>query len=240
MQIEQSQFQDQLVRGLTHRMNNILTLFHGYVGMLLENKGLDKNTREGLNKIKEGADAASELMDRTYSLVRPTALIWREIGLCDFIPMLRMVFEGFCRPHTKLEISCPDEVPPVWADASRLKTAICEIVRNGCEATGCADGVVRVEVSVEASTGNMKAVSTRAAQPLKWLVVSIIDNGPGIDPDAEERIFQPFFSTKKRQNAAGLGLTVASGLIQQMGGIIRHESQPGRTCFQILLPARTE
>jgi signal transduction histidine kinase len=240
MQTDQTQFQDQLVRGLTHRMNNILTLFHGYVGMLLEKNDLDKGTREGLSKIKEGANAASELMDRTYSLVRPSALIWRDIDLCEFIPMLRHVFEGFCRPTSRVEISCPDEVPPVWADAGRLKTAICELVRNACEATGCTNGVVNIEVSVEASTGNLSAGSTRAAQPLKWLVFSIIDNGPGIDPGAEDRIFLPFFSTKKRQNAAGLGLTVASGLVQQMGGLLRHESKPGRTCFQILLPARAE
>ena len=84
MQIEHSEFQDQLVRGLAHRMNNILTLFHGYLGLLLDNKQLDPATVEGLNRIKEGAKAASELMDRTHSLVRPSAVVWREINLGDF------------------------------------------------------------------------------------------------------------------------------------------------------------
>src|SRR6478752_4020024 len=62
MQIEHSEFQDQLVRGLAHRMNNILTLFHGYLGLLMDNQKLDKETREGLAKIKEGARAASEIV----------------------------------------------------------------------------------------------------------------------------------------------------------------------------------
>ena len=67
------------------RMNNILTLFHGYLGLLLDNKRLDKGTLEGLTKIKEGARAASELMDRTHSLVSPAdGLIWREVKLGDF------------------------------------------------------------------------------------------------------------------------------------------------------------
>ena len=55
MQIEHSEFQDQLVRGLAHRMNNILTLFHGYLGLLMDNQKLDKETRDGLSKIKDGA-----------------------------------------------------------------------------------------------------------------------------------------------------------------------------------------
>src|SRR6478735_3355002 len=104
MQLEQSQYQDQLVRGLTHRMNNILTIFHGYVGILLDNDKLDQATRDSLSKIKEGATAATELMDRTQSLVRPSTLVWRQIHLTELLPTLRVVFEGFRDPRTKIEI----------------------------------------------------------------------------------------------------------------------------------------
>jgi two-component system cell cycle sensor histidine kinase/response regulator CckA len=239
MQIEQTQFQDQLVRGLAHRMNNILTLFHGYIGILLENSSLDNATREGLNRIKDGASAASELMDRTHSLVRPSALVWREINLGQFVPMLRPLFESFCRPNSDVEISSPDELPPVWADAARVRTAIAEVVRNACEATGCGGGgKVSITVAEESGTAKHHVGLSSAAQPLNWITVTVVDNGPGIDPEAEDKIFQPFFSTKKRQNAAGLGLTVAGGMVQQLGGFIRHESRPGRTSFQIVLPAR--
>ena len=237
MQLEQSQFQDQLVRGLTHRMNNILTLFHGYVGMLLENEQLDKPTRESLRKIKDGATAASELMDRTHSLVRPSAVVWRQVNLVEFVPMLRIVFDGFRHPRTRIEIDCADQVPPVWADAGRVKTAIVELVRNACESASHDGGVVRIEVRPEPAIS--PSGNAPGNQP-KWISVSVIDNGPGIDPEMEEKVFQPFFSTKKRQNSAGLGLNVATGLVQQLGGVIRHHSEPGRTCFQVLLPAQTE
>jgi two-component system cell cycle sensor histidine kinase/response regulator CckA len=231
---------DQLVRGLTHRMNNILTLFHGYVGLMLENEGLDKNTRDGLVKIKEGARAASDLMDRTHSLVRPSAVVWREIDLATFVPMLRPCFEGMQGKRTRLEIECPAEVPPVWADAGRFKTALFELVRNACEATCATGGTVRIEVAPEPPmTGHAPAVVTScAAQPIQWVSVKITDNGPGIPPEMEEKVFQPFFSTKRKQNAAGLGLNVASGCVQQLGGVLRHRSEPGHTCFQILLPSR--
>lgn len=238
MQLEQSQYQDQLVRGLTHRMNNILTVFHGYVGILLDNDKLDQATRDSLSKIKEGAAAATELMDRTQALVRPSALVWRQIDLTEIVPTLRLLFEGFRNPRTKIEIECADELPPVWVDAGRVKTAIVELVRNACESATQAGSLVRVEIRPEIS--RPANGSKGGAAQMKWICISVIDNGPGIDPAVEDKIFQPFFTTKKKQNAAGLGLNVATGLVQQVGGLIRHESKPGRTCFQILLPARAE
>jgi len=234
MQIEHSDFQDQLVRGLAHRMNNILTLFNGYLGLLMDNQKLDKETREGLAKIKEGARAASELMDRTHSLVRPPAVIWREINLHDFLHMLMPSFESLCGPGTKLYLDCPDQLPAIWGDATRVKSAIFEVVRNAIEAT-FTGGNVHILVS-----SAKKPPGTPAKQALQWVSISVTDSGPGIPEEIRERIFQPFFSTKKKTNATGLGLTVTGGFVQQMGGVLRYESQPGKTTFQMLLPSRTD
>jgi len=215
-------------------MNNILTLFHGYLGLLMENQKLDKDTREGLAKIKAGARAASDLMDRTHSLVRPPAVVWREIKLHDFIRMLRPSFDSLCGPHTTLKLECPDELPAIWGDATRVKSAIFEVVRNAIEAT-FAGGEVGIVVSVAS-----KPPGTPARQSIQWVSITVTDNGPGIPEENRERIYQPFFSTKKKQNATGLGLTVAAGFIQQMGGVLRYESEPGKTVFQMLLPSRSE
>ena len=233
MQIEHSEFQDQLVRGLAHRMNNILTLFHGYLGLLLENQTLDKETRDGLAKIKAGARAATDLMDRTHSLVRPPSVVWREIKLHDFIRMLKPSLDALCGPDTTLTLECPDVVPAIWGDASRVKSAIFEVARNAVEAT-FGGGDVHIAVSVAT-----KPPGTPASQPIQWVSISVTDAGPGIPPEIGERIYQPFFSTKKKQNATGLGLTAAAGYVQQMGGVLRFESRPGKTTFQILLPSRS-
>lgn len=235
MQIEHSEFQDQLVRGLAHRMNNILTLFHGYLGLIMENQKLDKETRDGLAKIKDGARAASELMDRTHSLVRPPAVVWREIKLHDFIHMLRPSFDTLCGKNTKLTIDCPDELPAIWGDATRVKSAIFEIVRNGIEATAGMIGHVKISLSA-----THKPPGTPAKQALQWISISVTDDGPGVPEELKERIFQPFFTTKKKTNATGLGLTVAAGFVQQMGGVLRFDTAPGKTTFQMLLPSRAE
>ena len=233
MQTVPSEFQDQLVRGLAHRMNNILSLFHGYLGLMLDDKKLDKTTLDGLAKIKDSARAASELMDRTHALVRPAAVVWREVQLRDFIRMLRPSFDAIRGPKTELAIYAPDELPCVWGDATRIKTVIMEIVRNALEATAAGGNVTITLHANPHSSGNS------ARQTIHWVVVDVIDTGPGISEPNRERVFDPFFSTRRKRNATGLGLTVALGFIQQLGGALRCESQPGHTHFQILFPART-
>jgi signal transduction histidine kinase len=235
MQIEHSEFQDHLVRGLAHRMNNILTLFHGYIGLLLENKHLDKDALEGLSKIRDGAKSASDLMDRANSLVRPPTVVWREVKLGDFVRMLKPSFDTLRGPKTKLVLDIPDELPPIWADAARVKTAVFELVRNALEATFAHGGTVRIELRAE-----LQPPGNHARQNPTWISLKVIDDGPGIPEEVGDRIYQPFFSTKKKQAATGLGLTVASSFVAQHGGTLRHESTDGKTVFHMLLPCRVE
>jgi signal transduction histidine kinase len=233
MQIVHSDFQDQLVRGLTHRMNNILTLFHGYIGLLLDDQKLDKTTLEGLSKIKEGARAASELMDRTHSLARPSTLVWREINLSEFLRMLKPTFEVLCGPRNRLEMEIADGLAPIWADATRIKTAVFEVVRNAIDATE-AGGTVKVSLQKAPVPAGVAP-----ANPPERLLLTVVDDGPGIPEGSADKIFQPFFTTKRRSTATGLGLTVAQEFVLQIGGSLRFSSVPGRTEFHLLLPTRT-
>ena len=235
MQVVLSDFQDQLMRGLSHRMNNILSLFHGYLGLLMDDKKLDAVTKEGLSRIKDGARAASDLMERTHALVRPTAAIWRDINFGDLLRQLRPTLESFCGPRVRIAIECPDDLPLIWADASRVRMALVELVRNACEAAA-SEVTIRVSASTNRVQGEL--FENAATLPEHWLTIAISDDGAGIPMEHAERIYQPFYSTKKRHNAAGLGLTVAIGCAQQLSGWVRHRSHPGETIFELTLPSR--
>ena len=234
MQIEHSEFQDQLVRGLAHRMNNILTLFHGYVGLLLDNKNLDRGTVDGLGRIQDGAKAACHLIDRAHAIVRPTNVVWREVQLGDFVRMLRPTFDSLRGPNTRLVIDVAEGLPPVWADATRVKSAVFEIVRNALDATFATAGNINIDLRPEVPPPSFPA------EPASWVAVRVTDDGPGIPADIRNRIFQPFFSTKRKPAATGLGLTVTAGIVSQHRGLLRYESQPGHTVFELLLPCRPE
>ena len=237
MQIILSDVQDQLVKGLSHRMNNILTLFHGYLGLLLDNEDLDPVTQEGLSKIKDSARIASELMDRTNALVRPKNLMPREIVIEEFLNQLTPTFEKLRASGPRIEVECKPDLPQVIADPSRIRVALTELVKNACDATE-SGGSIRIVVSSSSTSPKETFGSTTEPPPADWVVISVIDQGVGIDKSVAHQLYEPFSTTKKRIVIAGLGLTVAMRCMQQIGGGIDHESEPGKTTFRLTLPAQ--
>jgi signal transduction histidine kinase len=235
MRASQNDFQEQLMRGLAHRMNNILSLFHGYLSLLMEDKKLDPVTRQGLAKIKDGALAASDLMDRTAALVRPTSAVWRDVHLPDLLRQLQPTLETFCDPHVHISIEASDQLPRIWADPSRVRQAVIELVKNACQA---ARTQVHIAVTAESSRVQGELFTNEAESPEHWLTIAVSDDGPGIPIEHAERIYQPFYTTKTKHNAAGLGLAVVLACTQQLGGKLRHRSRPGETVFELTLPSR--
>jgi signal transduction histidine kinase len=69
-----------------------------------------------------------------------------------------------------------------------------------------------------------------------WALVRVIDDGPGVPPEALPRIFEPFFTTKAKGEGTGLGLGIARQIVAKHGGEMRCESVPGRTVFEVRLP----
>jgi signal transduction histidine kinase len=234
MQTQHSQFHDQLIRGLSHKMNNYLSLFQGYLNVILEDKRLDKETLDGIAEIKAGATEASELLDRTKSLASPSSLIWHEIDLVKFMRSLAPILEKMAIPGS-VTVNYPDALPHVVADPGRLRTAIREVVKNACESVKTV-GLVSIRVLGESDLPE----PTKAFQSLHWVSIDVHDDGPGIPAELRGKIFQPFFTTRKSVRATGLGLTVANELMQQMKGMLRFESEPGNTTFHLLLPAKTQ
>jgi signal transduction histidine kinase len=236
MQIVLSDFQDQLVRGLSHRMNNILSLFHGYLGLLMDDRKLDPVSREGLKKIRDGARAASELMERTNAISRPASAVRREVNLADFFRQLAPTFEELRRPKVRITVECPENLPRVCLDPPRFKLAIVELIRNACEAA-TSTVIIRVTETVdslqtELFPGRFPGV------PAASVTVTIADDGAGVPVAEANRIYEPFYTTKKARTSAGLGLTVALGCAQQFGGSLSHRRQERHTMFEMVLPAR--
>ncbi len=186
-------------------------------------------TQDGLGRIKESARIATELMDRTTALVRPTNIVPREIALDEFLNQLLPTFEKLRGVGAKIDIQCAGELPVAWADPSRVRLALTELVKNACEATVSGG---RVSILVEPFTP--------AGQPQtsQWASISVIDGGAGLAAGIAGQMYEPFTTTKKQAVASGLGLAVAMGCMQQIGGAIDHQCLPGKTMFRLIIPAR--
>jgi signal transduction histidine kinase len=125
----------------------------------------------------------------------------------------------------KLETSSPNHAW-VHADSQQIKQVLINLIRNSADSIG-RDGVITLRVR----TGSASALK----RPADSVVLEVADNGGGIPPDVQKRLFDPFFTTK--EGGTGLGLPIASRIIEMHGGELRYETELQRgTTFQVILP----
>jgi len=118
-----------------------------------------------------------------------------------------------------LKVEMAPEVPRVVAVGGELEQVWMNVLDNALDAV---------------DLGGHVAVTAKPEG--RWLVVRVIDDGPGIPPEHQERVFEPFFTTKAPGKGTGLGLDVARGYLRRHGGDIDFDSRPGRTEFRVTLP----
>lgn len=123
----------------------------------------------------------------------------------------------------RIETALPDALPPVLAYGGELNQVWYNLIANALDAIDDG-GSVRVE----------------ACARRDMVVVTVIDDGKGIDPVVQDRIFDPFFTTKDVKQGTGLGLDIARRIVVRHNGQIEVESRPGHTAFRVLLPTATE
>jgi CheY-like chemotaxis protein len=140
---------------------------------------------------------------------------------------LARMLEVSLPPGVRLELAFPDELPLVAADAGQMRQVVLNLVTNAAEALGGKPGTVRV------------AAGVRGEGPDRRVRLEIADDGCGMTPEVQARMFEPFFSTKF--TGRGLGLAAVHGIVAAHGGTLEVESAPGAgTRVRVLLPVTTE
>jgi len=114
----------------------------------------------------------------------------------------------------------------IRADSGHLKQVLVNLVRNAAEATEGAGTVTLRTRSARAPLGGRE---------IEAVILEVIDDGNGISPEVEKRLFDPFFSTK--ETGTGLGLPIAARIVERHGGMLQYQTRPGHgTTFGVVLP----
>jgi CheY-like chemotaxis protein len=128
------------------------------------------------------------------------------------------------------------QLPTVQADATQLDQVFMNLCLNARDAMPDG-GRLSIETEQVLIDGNFVAAHPWA-RPGRYILISVTDTGQGMPPDVLERVFEPFFTTKAPSSGTGLGLAVASGVVEQHGGMIHGYSEVGvGTTFKVYLPA---
>jgi two-component system nitrogen regulation sensor histidine kinase GlnL len=218
----------QMIRQLAHEIKNPLGGLRG-AAQLLERQ-LDSDTlREYTNVIISEADRLAALVD---TLLGPGGPPHKSlVNVHELIEYVLRLVEPEVGPGVRIQREYDAGLPDIELDRDQLVQALLNLVQNALAALG---GQGRIRVRTRAI---LNFTIGEARHPVV-AAIDIEDDGPGIPADLQDSVFYPLVTGKP--DGTGLGLPVAQELLSRHGGLIEFESRPGRTVFQVLLPARGE
>jgi len=212
----------ELIRNLAHEIKNPLGGLRGSA-QLLERELERPELREYTQVIIKEADRLQLLMDRMLTPHRAPHL--EPLGVHEVLERVR----SLVRAEFGIEIvrDYDPSLPELMGDREQLIQAVLNIARNAAQVDA---------QSITFRTRAMRNVTIRKQRHKLALELQVIDDGPGVAEEIQDRIFNPLVSG--REGGTGLGLSLAQTFVHYHQGVIEFESRPGRTTFRILLPLR--
>ena len=220
-----------LAGGIAHDLGNVLTVALSCIEQI-SSRG-DATLRQDLQLMQVAVERGSDLVKQLLTLTRKAPSNPALLSVAAVIEETSKLL----RPHLGDAVSLVTEGTAtgwrVRMDPTHLSQVLLNLAVNARDAMP-AGGTLRISVENVPSD----ALNGRAGGPSgDRVVLSVSDTGLGMSPEIRERIFEPFFTTKEAGKGTGLGLAVTYGIIQQAGGAISVESEPGRgSTFRIALP----
>ena len=224
----------QLVSGVAHELNNPLSVVIGY-GQLLMSRELPAEIRRPIEVIVSQGTRMARIVQNLLLFSRQRKPERGAVNVTEAIEQtIRLRASQLMLSGIRVETAYGDGVPVVQGDVHQLQQVLLNLLLNAEQSIlGSGVGGRRVGDAIHVST------AARVDSAGSWVVIQVVDNGPGIPTDVLPRIFEPFFTTKKVGEGTGLGLSVSYGIVQQHGGRLTVQSRPGRTVFTLELPVMT-
>lgn len=211
----------QLAAGVSHEIDNPVGIILGLAELLLEETAVDDPRRDDLRAIIEECRRCKRITGGLLGFARPVAAHRDRIDLvrlcCDTVESLRP--QKLFR-ELEIALELPAQRIEVTGDPDHLRQVLVNLLLNAAQAL--------------AGAGRLRVGLTCSAEQAE---LTVDDNGPGIPADEQERVFQPFVSTKGPGEGTGLGLALCRKLVEAHGGTITAEVSPlGGARLRVILP----
>jgi PAS domain S-box-containing protein len=225
-----------LAGGVAHDFNNLLSVVLVYCELAHRRLHEGDLLREDIDEIARAGKQGQRLTQQLLAFSRRQLLEVEPVDLNTLVTNLARMLERLLGEDIALDVQLESNLNTTSADKGQIEQVLMNLAINARDAmpTG---GHLRI------ATANVEVDAARAAAldvaPGSYTVLTVTDDGVGMDEATRARIFEPFFTTKEVGRGTGLGLSVVYGIARQTGGAVEVDSAPGvGTTFRVLLPQR--
>ena len=225
-----------LSSGIAHEIGNPAGIVLGYLDLVREEGYSEKEKNDFLERAEKEIVRIKKIIQQLLQLAKPLENNSKAISVHDVIDEIISVFK-YQPIMDKIRIvrRYNAEQDKVYADFGQLSQVFLQLLINAADALSLSDKKEKGIVTIE--TGIVSQKNDHEGSAWKGIEIRISDNGPGIDKDELEKIFDPFYTTKNPGKGTGLGLSVCFTIVESLGGKILADSHKDiGTTMTIILP----
>jgi PAS domain S-box-containing protein len=234
----------QLVNGIAHNFNNILTFVKGSIELMRRHE--TPQITPHLNRMEQGCEQALSLIDKLMAFSTEQCHVASfPVDVNGYLNGLTALHELAKTHGVALELRLDPDLPPVLIKPGDLEQIVLNLAQNACEAMNDMPNkqllITTEYLTIPASTNQNSQADAPCpcVPPGRYMKLTVTDTGRGMEPDLISRIFEPFFTTKPMGQATGLGLAMVYGIVYSNKGLIDVKSEPGKgSTFTIYWPLK--
>ncbi|MCP4118834.1 MAG: response regulator [Desulfobacteraceae bacterium] len=223
-----------LAGGIAHDFNNILSGIFGYSQLAKSHISTPEKARQDIDQILKGAKKAADLIQQILTFSRKSS------HHKQVLPIFKVVKDALklLRSSLPATIEIREEIRSealALADPTNIHQVVINLCTNAHHAMADTGGTVTVKLAETSIAGDQPAIAPLS--PGAYLELTVSDTGHGMDPQTLDRIFEPYFTTKRTGRGTGLGLALVHSIVEDHQGHILVKSEPGQgTSFHVFLP----
>ncbi len=224
-----------LAGGVAHDINNVLGIILGQTELALASLPPDTPARERLELSIQGVDRAKRIVHQVLAFSRRSDVRRRPLDIARAVQDALLLLHATIPKTIELRSDIENRGDVIIADPTEIQQVLMNLCGNAAQAMPQGGTLFVNLLRVEISTEDLDAKI--GAPPGSYSLLTVRDTGHGMDHETQERVFEPYFTTKEIGKGTGLGLSVVHGIVSALKGTITVHSAPGAgTTFRIFLP----
>lgn len=225
-----------LAGGIAHDFNNILGAMLGYAQLAIMDAPPGTDLANFLEGVLSAGNRAAELVKQILTFSRQLENEPKPIHIAPIIKEALKLLRSSIPSTIDIKHHFSEPIGPILGDPTQIHQVLMNLCTNASQAIGDRPGIISINLK-EILVTSSRTSPIFGLPEGRYVCLSIADDGPGINPEIQEKIFEPYFTTKAPGEGTGLGLATVHGIVQSHQGAIKLHSEPGcGTRFDIFLP----